>query len=75
MEMLIVPPQDVKSRLTAVSCVAKENSLRDVYQESIIRVGIAYKKTDDKTNLSTTRILSLSLIQTFNRFTSSQSEK
>ena len=32
------------SRLTVVSRVAKKNSLRHVYQECIIRVGIAYKK-------------------------------
>ena len=42
------------SRLTIVSRVAKKNSLRDVYQESIIRAGIAYKKTYGKTNLYTT---------------------
>ena len=60
-----------RSRLTVVSRVAKKNSLRNVYQESIIRAGIACKKTYGKTNLYTTRILSLSLIQTSNHSISS----
>ena len=60
------------SRLTVVSCVAKKNSLRDAYLPRVyIRVGIAYKKPDQKTNLSTARILSLLLTPTSNRSTSS----